>query len=78
MVYLDVKHFSPEELSVKVADDYVEIHGKHGERQVNWRLSCASGARASMQYFFNLQITICPNYYKIIIIICLAFFVCLF
>ncbi|XP_076839250.1 alpha-crystallin A chain [Brachyhypopomus gauderio] len=34
-VYLDVKHFSPEELSVKVADDYVEIEGKHGERQDN-------------------------------------------
>lgn len=33
-VYLDVKHFSPDELSVKVADDYVEIQGKHGERQV--------------------------------------------
>ncbi|KAB5523409.1 hypothetical protein PHYPO_G00152240 [Pangasianodon hypophthalmus] len=33
MVYLDVKHFSPEELSIKVSDDYVEIHGKHGERQ---------------------------------------------
>ncbi|XP_030636478.1 alpha-crystallin A chain [Chanos chanos] len=32
-IYLDVKHFSPEELNVKVADDYVEIHGKHGERQ---------------------------------------------
>lgn len=33
-VYLDVKHFSPDELSVKVTDDYVEIQGKHGERQV--------------------------------------------
>ncbi|KAL2087551.1 hypothetical protein ACEWY4_016379 [Coilia grayii] len=32
-IYLDVKHFSPEELNVKVADEYVEIHGKHGERQ---------------------------------------------
>ncbi|KAG5833288.1 hypothetical protein ANANG_G00274330 [Anguilla anguilla] len=32
-VYLDVKHFSPEEISVKVMDDYVEIQGKHGERQ---------------------------------------------
>ncbi|RXN02855.1 cystathionine beta-synthase-like protein [Labeo rohita] len=32
-VYLDVKHFSPDELSVKVTDDYVEIQGKHGERQ---------------------------------------------
>lgn len=33
-VYLDVKHFSPDELSVKVTDDYMEIQGKHGERQV--------------------------------------------
>lgn len=33
-VYLDVKHFSPDDLSVKVTDDYVEIQGKHGERQV--------------------------------------------
>ncbi|XP_052403087.1 alpha-crystallin A chain [Carassius gibelio] len=32
-VYLDVKHFSPDELSVKVTEDYVEIQGKHGERQ---------------------------------------------
>ncbi len=33
-VYLDVKHFSPDELSVKITDDYMEIQGKHGERQV--------------------------------------------
>lgn len=33
-VYLDVKHFSPDDLSVKVTDDYLEIQGKHGERQV--------------------------------------------
>ncbi|KAJ8004159.1 hypothetical protein DPEC_G00155890 [Dallia pectoralis] len=32
-VILDVKHFSPDELCVKVCDDYVEIQGKHGERQ---------------------------------------------
>ncbi|XP_003219022.2 alpha-crystallin A chain [Anolis carolinensis] len=32
-IYLDVKHFSPEDLSVKVIDDFVEIHGKHNERQ---------------------------------------------
>ncbi|XP_075695889.1 alpha-crystallin B chain isoform X1 [Rhinoderma darwinii] len=32
-VNLDVKHFSPEELKVKVMGDYVEIHGKHEERQ---------------------------------------------
>ncbi|KAI7800843.1 crystallin, alpha B, a [Triplophysa rosa] len=33
VVNLDVKHFSPEELTVKVNDDYVEIRGKHDERQ---------------------------------------------
>lgn len=33
-VYLDVKHFSPDDLSVRICDDYVEIQGKHGERQV--------------------------------------------
>ncbi|KAJ8396408.1 hypothetical protein AAFF_G00019850 [Aldrovandia affinis] len=32
-VHLDVKHFSPDELNVKVDDDYVDIQGKHGERQ---------------------------------------------
>lgn len=32
---LDVKHFSPEDLSVKIIDDFVEIHGKHSERQVS-------------------------------------------
>jgi len=39
-VYLDVKHFSPEELNVKVTDDYVEIEGKHAERQVrSWLIT---------------------------------------
>ncbi|XP_075460535.1 alpha-crystallin B chain [Ascaphus truei] len=32
-VNLDVKHFSPEELKVKVLGDLIEIHGKHEERQ---------------------------------------------
>uniref|UniRef100_A0A8B9F3P2 Alpha-crystallin B chain n=1 Tax=Amazona collaria TaxID=241587 RepID=A0A8B9F3P2_9PSIT len=32
-VNLDVKHFSPEELKVKVQGDMIEIHGKHEERQ---------------------------------------------
>ncbi|KAJ7320613.1 hypothetical protein JRQ81_020124 [Phrynocephalus forsythii] len=32
-IFLDVKHFSPEDLSVKVIEDFVEIHGKHNERQ---------------------------------------------
>uniref|UniRef100_A0A2I3GIZ2 Alpha-crystallin A chain n=1 Tax=Nomascus leucogenys TaxID=61853 RepID=A0A2I3GIZ2_NOMLE len=33
LIFLDVKHFSPEDLTVKVQDDFVEIHGKHNERQ---------------------------------------------
>ncbi|XP_028648685.1 crystallin, alpha B, a [Erpetoichthys calabaricus] len=32
-VNLDVKHFSPEELKVHVNGDYIEIHGKHEDRQ---------------------------------------------
>ncbi|XP_063292392.1 heat shock protein beta-6 [Pelobates fuscus] len=32
-VLLDVKHFAPEELNVKVVGDYVEVHAKHEERQ---------------------------------------------
>ncbi|KYO39076.1 alpha-crystallin A chain [Alligator mississippiensis] len=32
-IMLDVKHFSPEDLSVKIIDDFVEVHGKHNERQ---------------------------------------------
>lgn len=34
VIFLDVKHFSPEDLTVKVLEDFVEIHGKHNERQV--------------------------------------------
>lgn len=30
-----MKHFSPEDLTVKVQEDFVEIHGKHNERQVS-------------------------------------------
>nr|XP_019601248.1 PREDICTED: alpha-crystallin A chain isoform X1 [Rhinolophus sinicus] len=33
VIFLDVKHFSPEDLTVKVLEDCVEIHGKHNERQ---------------------------------------------
>ncbi|XP_054856100.1 heat shock protein beta-6 [Eublepharis macularius] len=31
-VLLDVKHFSPEEISVKVVGDHIEVHAKHEER----------------------------------------------
>uniref|UniRef100_A0A2K5R9N1 Alpha-crystallin A chain n=1 Tax=Cebus imitator TaxID=2715852 RepID=A0A2K5R9N1_CEBIM len=34
VIFLDVKHFSPEDLTVKVQEDFVEIHGKHNERQL--------------------------------------------
>lgn len=34
VIYLDVKHFSPDELSVSVSDDFVTIHAKHQDRQV--------------------------------------------
>lgn len=29
---LDVKHFSPEEISVKVVGEHVEVHARHEER----------------------------------------------
>ncbi|XP_043936942.1 alpha-crystallin B chain isoform X2 [Protopterus annectens] len=32
-VNLDVKHFSPEELQVKVVGGFIEIHGKHEDRK---------------------------------------------
>ncbi|XP_044112289.1 heat shock protein beta-6 [Neovison vison] len=31
-VLLDVKHFSPEEIAVKVVGDHVEVHARHEER----------------------------------------------
>ncbi|KAK0141434.1 Alpha-crystallin B chain [Merluccius polli] len=37
VIYLDVKHFSPEELSVNVSGDFITIHAKHEERQVRRR-----------------------------------------
>ncbi|XP_041090980.1 alpha-crystallin B chain-like isoform X1 [Polyodon spathula] len=33
MVNVDVKHFSPEELGVKVNGDFIEIRGKHEDHQ---------------------------------------------
>lgn len=33
-IYLDVKHFSPDELSVNVSDEFITIHAKHEDRQV--------------------------------------------
>lgn len=34
VIYLDVKHFSPDELCVKVTDEFITIHAKHEDRQV--------------------------------------------
>lgn len=34
-ISLDVKHFTPEELTVKFSGDYIEVHAKHEDRQVN-------------------------------------------
>lgn len=33
-VMLDVKHFSPEEIAVKVVGEHVEVHARHEERPV--------------------------------------------
>ncbi|KAG9348582.1 hypothetical protein JZ751_002318 [Albula glossodonta] len=33
VINLDVKHFSPEELGVKINGEFIEIHGKHEDRQ---------------------------------------------
>ena len=34
VIHLDVKHFSPDELSVSVSEELVTVHGKHHDRQV--------------------------------------------
>lgn len=33
VIYLDVKHFSPDELSVSVSEEFITIHAKHEDRQ---------------------------------------------
>ncbi|XP_027888019.1 crystallin, alpha B, b isoform X1 [Xiphophorus couchianus] len=33
VIYLDVKHFSPDELSVSVSDEFITVHAKHEDRQ---------------------------------------------
>ncbi|PWA22756.1 hypothetical protein CCH79_00001891, partial [Gambusia affinis] len=33
VIYLDVKHFSPDELSVSVGDGFITVHAKHEDRQ---------------------------------------------
>jgi len=40
-VEVDVKHFSPEELLVKVVGDYVVVEGKHEQKKVRyWCITC--------------------------------------
>nr|XP_028587880.1 alpha-crystallin B chain-like [Podarcis muralis] len=36
-VLLDMKHFSPEEMSVKVIGDYIKVHAKHEEQKTGHR-----------------------------------------
>lgn len=52
---LDVKHFSPEDLSVKIIDDFVEIHGKHSERQVGGS-NCGGEENGELSSVFFLSI----------------------
>uniref|UniRef100_A0A3Q4BT62 Alpha-crystallin B chain n=1 Tax=Mola mola TaxID=94237 RepID=A0A3Q4BT62_MOLML len=33
IIYVDVKHFSPDELSVNVSDDFITVHARHEDRQ---------------------------------------------
>ncbi|KAM3602188.1 uncharacterized protein V6R79_025927 [Siganus canaliculatus] len=33
VIYLDVKHFSPDELSVSVGEEFITIHARHEDRQ---------------------------------------------
>lgn len=35
-VQLDVKHFNPEDLLVKVIGDFVEVQGKHEDKKVGF------------------------------------------
>ncbi|ETE66350.1 Alpha-crystallin B chain, partial [Ophiophagus hannah] len=42
-VLLDVKHFSPEEIHVKVVGDYIEVHAKHEERPFHRRYTVPKG-----------------------------------
>lgn len=39
-INLSVKHFTPEELKVRICGDYIEIHAKHQDRQVNTDTQC--------------------------------------
>lgn len=54
-IMLDVKHFSPEDLSVKIIDDFVEIHGKHSERQVGGS-NCGGEENGELSSVFFLSI----------------------
>lgn len=47
-VLLDVKHFSPEEITVKVVGEHVEVHARHEERPVSRLVGAAPGARCGL------------------------------
>lgn len=54
VIYLDVKHFSPDELSVNVSDEFITVHGKHEGRQVGSEEQPKDGApfwRADLSLF---------------------------
>lgn len=53
-VQLDVKHFSPEELMVKVTGDYVVVEGKHEQRKVSSKLHPRT--RCTFSYVFRKRI----------------------
>lgn len=38
VIYLDVKHFSPDELSVSIDDEFITVHARHEDRQVRGSL----------------------------------------
>lgn len=48
-VLLDVKHFSPEEITVKVVGEHVEVHARHEERPVSPLVGAAPGEPAGGQ-----------------------------
>lgn len=54
-VQVDVKHFNPEDLMVKVTGDFVEVQGKHEEKKV----STLSGAFTCNSYEVCYSLKLC-------------------
>lgn len=61
VIYLDVKHFSPEELSVSVSDEFITIHAKHEERQVRGDLEIRRNSRTHYSIFVTDALTLFPG-----------------